>query len=69
MGHFFFIVFHLIAVVFGFWLLVISIPLHLIYASSRGNKKVMRKQAELLEEQVELLKKNQKEKTSDEANR
>ena len=60
MGHFFLLVLHLIAVVFGFWFLLITIPLHLIYASSRGGKKNMQEQTDLLKEQVEILKKNQK---------
>lgn len=36
MGTFFFIVLHTIGVLLGFWLLVITIPLHLIYAAIRS---------------------------------
>ncbi|WP_083777260.1 double zinc ribbon domain-containing protein [Desulfohalobium retbaense] len=34
MGHFIFIMLHLIAVLFGFVFLIITIPLHLIYSST-----------------------------------
>jgi hypothetical protein len=37
-GHFLFAVLHLIAILFGLWALVITIPLHLIYAAVSGKK-------------------------------
>lgn len=37
MGHLFFIFLHLIAIMFGFVFLIITIPLHIIYSS--GKKK------------------------------
>ena len=36
MGHFIFIILHLIAILFGFVFLFITIPLHLIYAVQRS---------------------------------
>lgn len=33
MGHLLFVVLHLVALVFGLWALVLTIPLHLIYAA------------------------------------
>lgn len=36
MGNFIFVVLHVIAVVFGFWMLVITIPAHLIYVAVSG---------------------------------
>jgi hypothetical protein len=37
-GHILFVVLHLIALLFGAWALVITIPLHLIYGAVSGNK-------------------------------
>lgn len=39
MGHFIFLILHFIAVMFGFVALFITIPLHLMYASSRKTAK------------------------------
>ena len=36
MGNFIFIVLHIIAVLFGFWMLIITIPAHLIYVAVSG---------------------------------
>ena len=38
MGHVIFVVLHLVAVSFGLWLLVLTIPLHLIYAVLAGKQ-------------------------------
>lgn len=38
MGHIVFLFLHLMAVMFGFVLLMITIPAHLIYAASKGGK-------------------------------
>ena len=53
----FFIFFHFIAVIFGFWLLLISIPLHIFYSMNKSNAN---KISENIKEQTEVLK-NQKE--------
>lgn len=58
MATFFFIFLHIIAVLFtGFWLLLISIPLHIFYSMSQRNAN---KISENIKEQTEVLK-NQKE--------
>ena len=33
MGHVLFVVLHIVAVLFGFWALLITVPLHLIYGA------------------------------------
>ena len=38
MGHLIFIILHILAVMFGFVLLFITVPLHLIYAGTRKKK-------------------------------
>lgn len=38
MGHLFFLLLHFVAVLFGFWLLALTIPLHLIYSAIRNNR-------------------------------
>ena len=38
MGHFLFIIQHLVAILFGMLLLFVTIPLHLIYAAVRSSK-------------------------------
>jgi len=57
MGTVFFIFFHFIAVIFGFWMLLISIPLHIFYSMNKSNAN---KISENIKEQTEVLK-NQKE--------
>lgn len=52
---FIFIIFHLIAIFTAAWLLIITIPLHIIVAMMGGNRSTMEKQTKLLEEQNELL--------------
>jgi len=37
-GNSIFIILHIIGVIFGFWMLIITIPLHLIYLSLNKNK-------------------------------
>lgn len=37
MGHIIFIFLHLVGVILGFWMLVITIPAHLIYAATKSN--------------------------------
>lgn len=39
MGNAIFIILHVIAVLFGFWMLIITIPLHLIYVAVKGKNK------------------------------
>ena len=56
MGTLFFIFFHFIAVIFGFWLLLVSIPMHIFYSM---NKRNANKISENIKEQTEVLK-NQK---------
>jgi hypothetical protein len=68
MGHFFFVILHLVGVMLGFWILVFSLPAHFLYALNRGRKKSMQEQTNLLKEQVELLKKNQADATSEKGN-
>ena len=57
MGTVFFIFFHFIAVIFGFWMLLVSIPLHIFYSMNKSNAN---KISENIKEQTEVLK-NQKE--------
>lgn len=38
MGHFVFIVIHIICIAFGLWGLIISIPLHILYGAVKGGK-------------------------------
>ena len=38
MGHLLFIILHIVAVIFGFAFLLLTIPLHLIYAALKGRK-------------------------------
>lgn len=49
----FFIAFHIIAVLFGFWMLLISIPLHIFYSLSKSNTKALSAE---IKEQTEVLK-------------
>ena len=56
MGTLFFIFFHLIAVIFGFWLLLLSIPMHIFYSMNKRNANKISKN---IQEQTEVLK-NQK---------
>tara|TARA_Y100000748_G_C15130954_1_gene346120 strand:+ start:124 stop:477 length:354 start_codon:yes stop_codon:yes gene_type:complete len=55
MATFFFILFHFIAVIFGFWMLLISIPLHMFYVMSKNNAENLsadiKQQTEILKEQ------------------
>jgi len=39
MGHFFFIILHFLACLFGFVLLFLTIPLHIIYSCVHGKAK------------------------------
>ena len=54
--HLFFIIVHLLCLLGGVWLLMFSVPLHIIVSIMRGNKKKMDRQNELLEEQNRLMK-------------
>ena len=56
MGHIGFIFIHFIAILLGFWLLIITIPLHIIYGGTSGGKKQLKKQVEELQEQTKILK-------------
>ncbi len=58
MAHFFFILFHFIAVLLGFWMLLISIPLHIFYSTNKSNAN---KLSENIKEQTEVLKNQQDE--------
>ena len=58
MATFFFILFHFIAVIFGFWMLLISIPLHIFYSMNKSNAN---KLSENIKEQTEVLKTQQEE--------
>ena len=60
--HLFFILVHILCIIFGFVGLLISIPLHIIVTIMRGHRKKLNEQTELLKEQNELLKKNTSEK-------
>ena len=57
MGTIIFIFLHLIAVLFGFWMLIITIPLHIVYSNSKKSKKELKKQTKIMQQQVEELKK------------
>ena len=61
-GHLFFIICHLLALIFGIIFLVVTIPLHIIFAMARGRGKEQKKQTNLLKEQIELLKGKKKKK-------
>ena len=61
MATFFFILFHIIAIIFGFWMLLISIPLHIFYSISQSNAK---KLSDDIQEQTEVLKSQQEESKS-----
>jgi hypothetical protein len=60
LGHLFFILCHLIAVIFGFIFLLVTIPFHIFFTMARGRGKEVKKQSQLLEEQNELLKKGKR---------
>jgi len=55
MATLFFILFHIIAVIFGFWMLLISIPLHIFYVMNKSNAENLsadiKKQTEVLKNQ------------------
>mgnify|MGYP001182804349 CR=1 FL=1 len=63
MATFFFILFHIIAIIFGFWMLLISIPLHIFYSMSQTNAK---KLSDDIQQQTEVLKSQQEESKSNE---
>ena len=63
MATFFFILFHIIAIIFGFWMLLISIPLHIFYSISQSNAK---KLSDDIQEQTEVLKNQQEESKANE---
>ena len=54
--HIFFIIVHICCLLFGFFGLIISIPLHIIIGMMGGQKKKMEEQTQLLKEQNEILK-------------
>ena len=54
MGHIVFIFLHLIAIILGFWMLIITIPLHLIYAIASSGRKELKEQVEELKEQTKI---------------
>ena len=56
MGHLIFIFLHLIAVILGFWMLIFTIPTHLIYGIASSGKKELKAQVEELKEQTKILK-------------
>ena len=56
MANLFFILFHFIAVIFGIWMLLISIPLHIFYSVNKSNANKLSKD---IKEQTEVLKNQQ----------
>lgn len=56
MINFFFIVVHIIGIFLGLWILLFSIPLHIIISIMRKNKRKLEQQTDLLKEQNDLLK-------------
>ena len=52
----FFILFHFIAVIFGFWMLLISIPLHIFYSMNKSNANKLSKD---INDQTQVLKNQQ----------
>ena len=58
MANLFFIFFHFIAIIFGFWMLLISIPLHIFYSMNKSNANNLSKD---IKEQTEVLKNQQEE--------
>lgn len=69
MATLFFILFHLIAVLFGLWMLLISIPLHMFYYMNKSNanklSKDIKEQTEVLKNQHEDQKENNSNQSSD----
>ena len=41
MGHFIFVIFHFAAILFGFWALILTIPLHMLYSSARKRTQLL----------------------------
>ena len=63
LGHLFFILCHLLALIFGFIFLLVTIPFHIFFTMARGRGKEIKKQSRMLKEQNELLRgRNKKEK-------
>jgi hypothetical protein len=57
MANLFFILFHIIAVIFGLWMLLFSIPLHIFYLMNKSNAKSLSAD---IKEQTEVLKNQEK---------
>ena len=57
MVHLFFIIVHICCLLFMFWGLIISIPLHIIISMMRSQRVKTEEQTQLLKEQNELLRK------------
>ena len=55
--NFFFIIAHILAVMFGFGWLILTVPFHVFYLNSKKSGKELEKQTEILEEQVKEKKK------------
>ena len=51
MVNFFFIVAHILAVLFGFVWLIFTVPFHLFYLNGKKNRAELKKQTEILEKQ------------------
>jgi hypothetical protein len=51
MANFFFIIAHILAVVFGFVWLILTVPFHLFYLNGKKSKAELIKQTEILEKQ------------------
>ena len=62
LGHLFFILCHLLALIFGFIFLLVTIPFHIFFTMARGRGKEIKKQSRMLKEQNELLRGRKKKK-------
>lgn len=60
MAHLFFIFLHIGAIIFGFWFLLVSIPMHIFYSMGRSRNESIEKQTALLKEQAEAQKKKER---------
>jgi hypothetical protein len=62
LGHLFFILSHLLAIIFGFFFLFLTVPFHIFFTMARGRGKEIKKQSQMLKEQNELLRGRKKKK-------
>jgi predicted membrane protein len=64
MGNLFFIIAHILAIIFGFVWLILTVPFHMFYLNSKKSKKELKKQTKILEKQEKDRVKKQKKEAS-----